>query len=101
MDDQMNKAKLLETLRSRRAEWDAVLVEVPRDAMTEPGVAGEWTVKDVVAHLAYHERWYADRLHEALRGERYTPTELDRMPFDERNQHIYRQHRDRPLVEVL
>ena len=101
MDDQMDKTTLIETLRSRRADWDAALAEVPLDAMTEPGVAGEWTVKDVVMHLAYHERWYADRLHEILRDERYTPTEIDRMPFDERNGHIYRQNRDRPLAEVL
>ncbi len=101
MDDQMTKAKLLDTLQAKRAAWDALLAEVPEDRMTEPGVAGDWSVKDIVAHLTYHERWYADRLHEQLRGETYTPTEIDRMPFDERNERVFHQNRDRPLTDVL
>jgi hypothetical protein len=100
MDD-MNKARLLDVLREKRAEWDAALAEVPESWMAEPGVAGEWSVKDIVAHLTFHERWYADRLHEALRGEVYTPTEFDRMPFDERNDRVFQQNRQRPLADIL
>jgi uncharacterized protein (TIGR03083 family) len=101
MDDQMTKARLLETLRVKRAEWDALLAEVPEDQMTEPGVAGEWSVKDIIAHLTHHERWFADRLHENLRGEIYIPTEMDWMDFDERNDRIFQQNRNRPLPDVL
>jgi hypothetical protein len=101
MDDQMTKARLLETLRSKRAEWDALLAQVPEEHMTEPGVAGEWSVKDIIVHLTYHERWLGDRLHEMLRGETYTPTELDRMSFDERNDVVFQHNRDKPLPEVL
>jgi hypothetical protein len=99
--DNMNKTKLLDTLREKRAQWDAVLAQVPEAVMTEPGVAGEWSVKDIVAHLNSFERWYADRLHEALRGEVYTPTEFDWIPFDERNDRVFRQNRQRPLADVL
>ncbi len=101
MDVQMTKTRLLATLRSKRAEWDAVLSEVPAAQMDEPGVAGDWSVKDIVAHLTYHERWFADRLDESLRGEIYVPTEMDRMPFDERNDRIYQKNRRRPAAEVL
>ncbi len=101
MDVQMTKSRLLATLRSKRAEWDAVLAEVPVGQMDEPGAAGDWSVKDIVAHLTYHERWFADRLHETLRGETYVPTEMDRMPFDERNHRIYQQNRRRLTAEVL
>jgi len=76
MDNPMTKTTLLETLRSKQAEWQALLAEVPADHMTEPGVAGEWSVKDIIAHLTYYERWIADRLHEQLRGEAYVPTEI-------------------------
>ncbi len=100
-EDQMSKALLLELLKSRRAEWDAVLAEVPVEAMTEPGAAGTWSVKDLVAHLNFFESWYGDRLHEQLEGIQYTPTELDWMPFDQRNEIIYQQNRDRPVEEVL
>jgi uncharacterized damage-inducible protein DinB len=97
----MSKARLLETLQSKRAEWDAALAEVPMARMTEAGVAGEWSVKDIVAHITSYERWIADRLHERLRGEVYIPTETDRLSFDERNDLFYQQNRDRALPEVL
>ncbi len=101
MDDQMTKARLLETLREKRAEWDALLAEVPEEWMDEPGVAGEWSVKDYVSHMSYHERWFADRLHEALRGEIYIPNEMDRMDFEQRNDRIFQATRHLTLEEVL
>lgn len=101
MDEEMNKAKLLETLQSKRTEWDAVLAEVPETQMTEPGAAGKWSVKDIIAHLTTDERWIADRLHENLRGEIYNPTATDAMSDDERNEIFYQQNRDRPLADIL
>lgn len=97
----MTKAKLLELLCSKRAEWDAVIAQVPQERMTEPGAAGDWSVKDIVAHLTYHERWYADRMHEVLRGEAYKPAELDMMHWEQRNPIIYERYKDQPLEVVL
>jgi len=101
MNDEMNKTKLLETLKIKRAEWDAVLAEVPQAEMTEPGVAGHWSVKDIIAHMNYHEGWIADRMHEALGGEVYMPVEMDMMEFDKRNELIYQQNRGRSVEDVL
>jgi hypothetical protein len=101
MSDEMTKTKLLETLKARRAEWNAALADVPQETMTEPGVAGHWSVKDIIAHINYFERWMAERLHETLRGEVYTPTELDSMDFELQNGIIYEQNRDRPLEDIL
>lgn len=101
MTEEMTKAKLLDLLRTARAEWDALLAQIPPDTMTQPGVAGHWSVKDNIAHMTHFERWYADRIDEALHGVRYTPTPLDMMPVEEQNVVIYDQHRDQPLAEVL
>ncbi len=101
MNEQMTKESLLQTLREKRAEWDAALAEIPEAHMTEPGAAGIWSVKDIVAHINYYERWMADRMHEELRGESYTPTPMDMMHFEKRNTLIYEQYRDQPLDEVL
>jgi hypothetical protein len=101
MEEMMSKAKLIETLRSRRAEWDALLAMVPPARMEEPGVAGHWSVKDIIAHITYYERWMADRMHEQLRGESYTPTSLDQMHFEERNVLIYEEYRGRSISDVL
>jgi uncharacterized damage-inducible protein DinB len=101
MDELMTKSKLLELLRSRRGEWDALIAQIPESQMAEPGVAGEWSIKDIMAHLAYHERWYADRLHEQLRGEQYVPNEIDAMSFEQRNPVLFQRFREKPLPEVL
>ena len=100
MNEPMTKARLLETLRAKRAAWDAVLAEIPESRMTESGAAGKWSVKDVIAHLTYFERWMADRLQEHLRGENYVPTEMDFMEDDPKNEIIYQQHRDDSLQAV-
>jgi uncharacterized protein (TIGR03083 family) len=92
------------TAQSRRA-WEALQAETgPLSAaeMTAPGTVGEWSVKDVLAHLTAWQQmvlgWYAA----GKRGE--TP----RTPSDKHtwaqipalNQDIYEAHRDQPLDEV-
>lgn len=101
MNQGMSKAELIEILQSKRAEWDAILAKVPSQAMLEPGVADEWSVKDIIAHLNYYERWMADRLHEQLRGENYVPTELDFMDSDQRNAIIFRRYQNHALEDIL
>ncbi len=101
MTEEMTKAKLLDLLRTARAEWDALLAQIPPDKMTQPGVAGPWSVKDNIAHMTHFERWYADRIEEALQGVRYSPTSFDRLSVEEQNGVIYAQHRDQPLADVL
>ncbi len=100
MEEPQTKAALLARLEAAWAEWDVVLAGVPEAWLTEPGVAGEWSVKDIIAHLTYYARWIGDRLHEQLHGETYLPTELDFMG-DARNEVIYQQARDRSLADVL
>jgi uncharacterized damage-inducible protein DinB len=101
MTQEMTKAKLLDLLRTARAEWDAFLAQIPPEKMISPGVGGPWSVKDNIAHMTHFERWYADRIDEALHGVRYTPTSFDWMSVEEQNTVIYDQHRDQPLPEVL
>lgn len=41
--------------------------------MTLKGVAGKWSIKDVLAHILAYEQFIADRMHEILHGETYLP----------------------------
>lgn len=41
--------------------------------MTLKGVSGKWSVKDLLAHILSYEQYMADRMHEILHGEIYTP----------------------------
>jgi hypothetical protein len=58
MDNQMTKARLLVELRAARNEWDTLMAAVGEERMTEPGAAGDWSVKDVTAHLTSFDQWF-------------------------------------------
>jgi hypothetical protein len=97
MEETISKADFVAALRAGRAEWEALLAEIPAEWMTRPGAAGDWTPKDVIAHVAWHEREMAGVLEQrAMVG-----SELWQIGLDERNQAIYEQNRDRPLDELL
>src|SRR5687767_1737103 len=70
--------------------------------MTRPGLEGDWSVKDVVAHITQYERWLLEWLREALTGVEPPPDEQTHgMTLDERNAWVYQQNRDRPMEVVL
>lgn len=76
MDDSGTKGALLATLRAEREGWDGLLAEVGDGRLMEPGVAGDWSVKDVLGHLtAYQQAWVA-RLRHAATGVPPTTLEL-------------------------
>ena len=101
MAEQMTKAELLEKMRSERARWEALLAEVGEERLTEPGVAGEWSVKDIAAHLTVYERWTAGRLGGDVPPEPDAPPGVDVADLDQRNAWYYAHDRDRPLPDVL
>lgn len=101
MNEQITKAFLLNQLRSARAEWDALMAEVGAARMTEPGAAGDWSVKDVMAHLTSYSRWFVNASEAHFRGQLPPLDGTEGMSFEERNQFWHQQARDRPLAEVL
>jgi uncharacterized damage-inducible protein DinB len=94
----MNKAEFLNLQRQARAEWDALIAQVPPDKMTQPDVVGRWSIKDLIAHVA----WYENEMVNVI-----TTRVFDGSPWweledvDERNARIYEQYRDVPLDKVL
>ena len=108
METSTNKAAVLEVLRRERDGWEALLAEVGEERMLQPGAAGEWTFKDVVAHLSAWRRRSIARLAAARRGEPPPPNEWP-AEFDEDtdagieqiNAWFHEIDRDRPLQDVL
>ena len=47
----MPKKEILEHVREGRTALLAALEDLPPDAMLRPGVAGLWSIKDILAHL--------------------------------------------------
>jgi hypothetical protein len=96
----MKKAEVLEAIKRGRAEWDTLLAEVGTERMLEPGVEGDWTVKDIIAHNTWNELEMA----RILGDHALLPSESDRlwmMSNDDRNAELYRMYKDKPLDEVL
>ena len=83
----MDKATFIETL----------LAEVGEARMLQPGAAGEWSVKDVIAHVMWGEREMVG----VMQAHALVGSNLWDLPEDERNAAVFTEQRDCPLQEVL
>src|SRR4051812_12067030 len=99
----MNRLEFQQNLQSSRAEWDALIEEalaLGDQTMEARAGAGEWSLKDYIAHNIWYER-------EILRL--LTTRNLSHPPSDdlwatrdhERNETLYDMFRDVPVSEVL
>src|SRR5215472_4916501 len=102
-DGTTSKAQLLADLQAEQAGWEALLRDIGEERMTQPGVAGEWSIKDIIAHITSWRRRTVGRFQAALRHEPTPPppwpSELQ--TDDEINAWFYASDRDRPLADVL
>ena len=91
------KSELVELVSSARAAWESLLVDLqPRD-YEQPSVAGEWSLKDMIAHLA----WFENEMVGMLEARALVGSELWNLSQDKRNQAIYLQNKDRSLNDLL
>jgi hypothetical protein len=94
----MDKATLLSKVRESKAEWNAALAEVSREQRMLAELGGGWTAKDIVAHITWSEREMATLMRlRSMEG----ASPLWAKPWDERNNAIYQENRERPLHEVM
>ena len=99
----MTKTALLADLQREQEQWDALLAQIGEERMDQPGVAGEWSIKDIVAHLTGWRRRTVARLHAALRGDPEPPPPWppDLQTDDAINAWIYTTNHDRSVPDVL
>ncbi len=103
-----SKTELLERMRAGREEWDALIAQIPDSARTEPALAGGWSVKDLIAHVAAYENWTAAQIRAAnegraptnreLYGTEETPDYPEGWDLDRQNAMIYARYKDTPLA---
>ena len=70
MPDPTNKAELLEKMRSGYAAFEALLGPLSKTQLTTPGVNGDWSIKDMLAHIATWQARATQILEAALRNEK-------------------------------
>ena len=99
----MKKSELLDWLRGEYHQWEAFLDQIGLARMDQPGVNGDWSMKDVVAHLTGWNRRLVDRLQAAGRGEPEPPSHWPEhlQTEDEINAWIYETNRERSVHEIL
>ena len=93
----MDRVAFLSRLASARREWDQVLEGLARERMEESSLAGGWSVKDVVAHVAWSEREMVG----VIRQKALIGSPLWELGQDERNAIVVAENRERDLDDVL
>ncbi|MEO8955386.1 MAG: ClbS/DfsB family four-helix bundle protein [Ktedonobacteraceae bacterium] len=103
MGTTISKTQLLAELNNENAYWQALLDDIGEANMTQPEVAGGWSIKDIVAHLTGWRRRSVRRFQATLNREpAFTPPwPPELQEDDEINAWIYESNRDRPLADVL
>jgi Protein of unknown function (DUF1706) len=94
----MTKSEFLAKLQQTRAEWDSLISQVDPSRMTEPNVDGEYSIKDIIAHVMWYERENLGviRQHVLVGSPHWdAPTQ------DDRNAAVYEDIRNLSTSEVL
>lgn len=96
------KGEVLAAIEREQAAWEALLVEIGEARMLEPGPMGEWSFKDLTAHLTAWRARSLQRLEAAAKGQPEPapvwPADLD---TDGINDWIHQANQDRLLGEVV
>lgn len=97
METPSTVSQLLKTIQQVRTEWATLLESIDQSKLTQPGVAGSWSLKDIIAHITWHEREMVG----LIKAHALVGSELWNLPTDERNAAIYEEVRQQPLEQVL
>jgi hypothetical protein len=99
----MQKSELLNRLQGEYRQWEALLDQIGEARMDQGGVNGDWSMKDIVAHLTGWQHRVVANLQAAQRGEPEPsppwPAHLE--AEDDINAWIYESNHGRSVREVL
>jgi hypothetical protein len=98
-DQPMTAARLVGILQAERTQWNALLAQIGLDRMEIPGVEGEWSVKELVAHLTWYEQSVVEGARQVLSTGKFTRRR--QVGLDEQNAKIAAGSHARPVGDVL
>jgi len=99
------KSQLIEAIHQNRGKLLRIVSRLNADQMEQPGVCGEWSAKDVLAHLFDWQERNIEWIHAAQRGVTpqvpgagftWKPADVDRL-----NRIIFESHRHQTVDEVM
>jgi hypothetical protein len=99
----MNKSDLLNWLQEENQQWEALLAQIGPERMDQGGVAGYWSIKDIVAHLTPDNQRLVAHIQAAQRGEPEPPPPwpAQLQADDDINAWIYETNRGRLVRNIL
>lgn len=96
----MNKQQLLAALNEERAKFLKAIEGLSDEQMTEKGVVDDWSIKDMLAHIATWESEMVTFIAQMKQGKK-PRTNLMSNKVDELNAEFYKNNKNRPLDRIL
>jgi uncharacterized damage-inducible protein DinB len=97
MVEPTQKRSFLTRILKARKAWDESIAGLTREEMVIPDFCAIWSVKDVIAHIA----WYDRAMVEMLEAKELADSPYWKMTLDERNAVIFEENKDRRLDDVV
>lgn len=115
----MRKSQILARLRDEREKWEQAVNFTGTSRFGIGGVCGQWSVREILAHITAREQYMADRLEEILHGTSLptcqTQDELDTfleefgypdfespiLPGDKANEWAVLKYRNQPFNDLV
>jgi len=94
----MTKQELIEKIERSHFEWEALISQIDPDRLGEPGVTGDWSVKDLIAHVATWQQRVLDRMDADKTGQ---PVEFTGWDVNDVNERLYERYRVRSADDIL
>ena len=97
----MTQDEILDALEDQREAFLEVIDGLSDEQIDQPGVVGDWSVKDIMFHLTLWEAELVKLLWQAAQGVQPTTAHFDKTPVDELNAAWSLQSRNRTLEQVI
>jgi len=96
----MTRDELLAQMHTEREQLWSAIAGLNRDALALPGVNGEWSVKDVLAHVAFWEEHASQRLRLLAEGRAEEISYYGREEIDGTNAQVFAERRPWTVAEA-
>ena len=97
----MNKAEILKALEDEHERFLDLIEDLPPEDLTAPGVNGDWSIKDIMAHINSWEAELIKLLFQARQGAKPTSIHFRGVNVDEINEAWHQERKSRHLEQVL
>ena len=92
----MSIEECITAVKKARAAFEDVLGRVPEERVTEVGVTGKWSTKDVIAHVS----WFELQMVALIRAKAFVGPDLWQLPPQDRNAAIFRENWGRTVADI-